>query len=236
VTMIRYELAEGVVRIRLDDGKVNAMSPTFFEDLDAVLDRAERDGARALVFSGREGFFSAGLDVKLVPTLSPPDLQSMVRGFARTMARIHLLPLPTVAACAGHVIAGGAVLAFACDARVALDGPFKIQMNEIAIGISLPTWVLAIGRAAVPDRWQTESLLWAKAYSPREAVEKGLFDLLADSPPGVEAMALSAAKDLAKLDSEAYGLTKRRMREPEMARALALLEEERFLQAPTFGR
>jgi enoyl-CoA hydratase len=236
MTMIRYELEEGIAHIRMDDGKVNAMSPTFFDDLDEVLDRAEKEGARALVFSGREGFFSAGLDVKLVPSLSPADLQVMVRGFARTMARIHLLTIPTVAACAGHVIAGGAVLAFACDARVALDGPFKIQMNEIAIGISLPTWVLAIGRTAVPERWHTECLLWAKAYSPLEAVEKGLFDRLADSPSGVLASALAAARDLAKLDSEAYGLTKRRMREPEMTRALALLEEERFLQAPTFGR
>ena len=48
---IRYTQADGIAEVVLDDGKVNAMDAAFFDGLNAALDRAERDVARALVLT-----------------------------------------------------------------------------------------------------------------------------------------------------------------------------------------
>src|SRR5262249_72380 len=166
---VNYETKDRIARITLDDGKVNAMSLGFFEALGAALDRAERELPGAVVIAGRPGIFSAGLDLKLLPPLGAADLRTTLHSFARTMLRVFLFPIPTVAAVSGHAIAGGALLMFACDLRVVADGPARLQLNETAIGLALPSWAILIARSAIPSRWRTEAMLHARPYSPAEA-------------------------------------------------------------------
>lgn len=223
---IGYELADGIARVRLDDGKANAMSVPWFEELGAALDRAEADGAKALVIAGRAGFFSGGLDLKLLPSLPPEGLRALSETFARTMLRVHGFPIPTVAAVTGHAIAGGAVLAFACDLRFAATGPFKVQLNEVAIGIPMPAWMAFVAESAITSRWQTEALLHARTFAPDEAATHGIVSGVAASADEAERLALDAARRLALLPRAAYAESKRRLRAEGAARALAKLEEE----------
>src|SRR5439155_585142 len=134
---ISYAVDGNVARITLDDGKVNAMSLPFFDALGAALDRAEREKPGAVVIAGRPGCFSAGLDLKLMPTLAPDALQRTLLAFGRTMLRVFTFPIPTVAALTGHAIAGGAMLAFACDLRYAADGAYRLHLNEVAVLLAL---------------------------------------------------------------------------------------------------
>ncbi len=214
--------------IRMDDGKANAMDAAFFAGLDRAMDEAEASGCRGLVFAGRPGFFSGGLNVKTLPTLDPGQLKQLHRSFAHTMARAALLPVPTAAACAGHAVAGGFILALACDLRLVEEGPFRLQMNEVLIGIALPSWVLAIAQAVVPPQRHAEVLLHGKAYAPREAVAAGFFDELAMPGSDLVALAKERLAPLASLNPQAYALSKRRMRGPAIERALALLPQERL--------
>ena len=147
---VTYEAGERIARIALDDGKVNAMSLGFFEALGAALDRAERERPGAVIITGRPGVFSAGLDLKLLPTLGAAELRTTLITFARTMLRVFLFPIPTVAAVGGHAIAGGALLMFACDLRVAADTAARLRLNEVAIGLALPSWAILIARSAIP--------------------------------------------------------------------------------------
>jgi len=94
--------------------------------------------------------------------------------FGRTMLRVFTFPIPTVAAVTGHAIAGGAMLAFACDLRFVSEGPFRLHLNEVAIGLAFPTWAIVLAQAAVPPRWHTEAILHARPYSPEEAFERHL--------------------------------------------------------------
>ena len=214
--------------IRMDDGKANAMDAAFFAGLDRAMDEAEASGCRGLVFAGRPGFFSGGLNVKTLPTLDPGQLKELHRSFAHTMARAALLPVPTAAACAGHAVAGGFILALACDLRLVEDGPFRLQMNEVLIGIALPSWVLAITQPVVPPQRHAEVLLHGKAYSPKEAVAAGFFDELAVPGSDLVARAKERLAPLASVNPQAYALSKRRMRGPAIDRALALLPQERL--------
>ena len=84
---IRYTQADGIAEVVLDDGKVNAMDAAFFDGLNAALDRAERDVARALVLTGRAGFLSPGLNVKLLPTLPPAEYGRTLVSFGHTLLR-----------------------------------------------------------------------------------------------------------------------------------------------------
>jgi enoyl-CoA hydratase len=223
---IAYERKDAVAEITLDDGKVNAMTLPFFEALGAALDRAEQDRARAVLIAGRPGAFSAGLDLKVLPTLAAAALRTTLLAFGRTMLRVFTFPIPTVAAVSGHAVAGGAALAYACDLRYAAEGPFRLHLNEVAIGLPLPTWALVIAHSAIPPRWHTEALLHARAYSPDEALERGIVHGVARPAERLLEIARSAAAPLATLDQAAYATSKSRHRASALGWASERLESE----------
>lgn len=213
---ITYEAGDGVALVTLDDGKVNAMAQPFFEELNGVLDQVEREAA-ALVLTGRQGYFSAGLDLKVLPTLAPADFERAMVAFGETMLRVFTFPVPTVAAITGHAIAGGAFLAFACDERYLASGPYRIHVNEVAIALPLPTWAIAIAQSAVPKRSHVEAILHARPYSPEEAFAQGLVHAVVPPTDSVVAEARKAAASLAPLDRGAYAVAKARLRERDVA-------------------
>ena len=95
---MKYEKNGKIARITLDDGKVNVMNWEFFSELHESLDQAIADEAAVVIFTSRPGVFSAGLDLKLLPT---QDLAEQVRfqtRFATTMLRVYQFPIPTIAA------------------------------------------------------------------------------------------------------------------------------------------
>lgn len=220
-----YAIDDRVAIVTLDDGKVNAMSLPFFQELTAVLARAEQDDAGALVIAGRPGAFSAGLNLKLLPTLAPEPLKATLVEFGHTMLRVFTSPVPLIAAVTGHAIAGGAFLALACDARVMADGPYRLHINEIAIGLTVPSWAIAIAESVIGPRWRTEAILHARPYTPAEALGRGFVDAVCD-PDDVLSHAHALAAPLLALDRKSYTVTKRRERDSAVRRAEALIESE----------
>jgi enoyl-CoA hydratase len=174
---MEYEQHERIAEITLDDGKVNAMGPAFFDDLNALLDRAEREKPGALVLAGREGFYSAGLNIKLLPTLTPEELTRTLQSFGNTLLRVWSFPIPTVAAVTGHAVAGGLFLAFACDRRIMARGAFRLHANEHLIGLPLPSWAQAITESLVGSgAIFTELMLHARPLTPDEALDRRMVD------------------------------------------------------------
>ncbi|HXJ34148.1 MAG TPA: crotonase/enoyl-CoA hydratase family protein [Candidatus Eisenbacteria bacterium] len=223
---VTYESTDGVATITLDDGKVNAMALPFFEALGAALDRAEHERPAAVVIAGRPGYFSAGLNLKLLPTLPPDEFKRTMLAFGGIMLRVFTFPIPTVAAVTGHAIAGGAFLSFACDLRYFAEGPYRLHVNEVAIALPLPTWALAIATTAIPPRWHTEAIMHARAYTPEEALGRELVDGIVSPTESVVATARQAASRLSGLDLGAYAVAKSRMRERVVAWARKNLEAE----------
>ena len=223
---ISFIIENNRAEIIMDDGKANAMDFDYFEEMNKALAEVESSGSKAVILKGRQGFFSGGLDVKLIATLASNDIDRLAETFARTMLRVFLYPIPIIAVCTGHAIAGGAMLAFACDRRYVIEGNYRIQMNEHAIGIPLPSWMLLIGKSAIPVGFQTETFLHAKAYTPKEACDAGIFHSLIDSGADIDASLNSEVNAVMSLHMNAYSITKRRLREKEVKEVLAILKDE----------
>ena len=226
MSTIAYEVRDNLAVIRMDDGKVNAMAQPFFDGLNAALDRAEREKPGAVVIVGRAGAFSAGLNLKVLPTLPPDELATTLRTFGHTLLRVFTFPIPTVAAVTGHAIAGGAFLSMACDRRYVAEGAWKIHANEVAIGLVLPTWAIIIAESAIPPLHHTEALLHAKPYLPEEALELGIVHGIARPAERILDVALEGAAPLAALDQASYAVSKQRQRAVRVEHARGLVEQE----------
>jgi enoyl-CoA hydratase len=118
------------------------------------------------------------------------------------------------------------MLMFACDLHHVAEGAFRIHLNEVAIGLPLPSWAIALAQSAVPPRWHTEAILHARAYSPEEALERGIVDAVARPAERLLEGACAAAAPLATLDQAAYATAKLRHRAVAVRWATEVLESE----------
>src|SRR5262249_44821556 len=222
---VGYAQRDGIAEIVLDDGKVNAMSAALFDGFNTALDRAVADGSGAVVIAGPPALCSAGLTTRRRPPRPAEEPPRPLLSFGGTLLGVWTSPLPPVAAVTGHAVAGGAMLAFACDRRFVADGPFRIQLNETAIGLTLPTWALVICESVIPVRWHAEAMLHARPFSPAEALAREMIDDAVTADAVVE-RAREAASALTALDRGAYAATKRRLRSRAVAWAEQHLEAE----------
>ena len=117
-------------------GPANALDPALVARLGASLDEAERSG-RPLVLTGNDRFFSAGLDLAGLPE-DRDEMGAFVDAFDEFVRRLFLFPCPTVAAVNGHAVAGGAILATACDVRIGAAGSYRIGVSEVQLGVIFP--------------------------------------------------------------------------------------------------
>jgi enoyl-CoA hydratase/carnithine racemase len=182
----------------------NALGTATLERLLADLDAA---GGGPVLLRGAGNAFSAGLDLREVASLDASRMATFLRLLERAMSAVYLYPGPTVAAVNGHAIAGGCVLALACDVRVGAEATqAKFGLNEVALGLRFPPRVLAIVRARIPRERESEVLLGASLYSPHEALRMGMLDEVAADPIARAGERLAA---IASHPAGAYAQTKR---------------------------
>jgi enoyl-CoA hydratase len=97
------------------------------------------------------------------------------------------------------------------DARIGADGPFRIGMNEVAIGMTLPYFAVEIARHRLTPAYFDRATILAEMYSPKEAISPGFLDRVVSADQLLEAARETAAA-LSKLDMPAHAATKLRVR------------------------
>lgn len=165
-----------VLELRFDREPVNALSPEFVQTLTESITRAPREGARALVLSGRPGMFSAGLDVPALLALDEVAMQEFWKHFFGLLGAIASSPVPIAAAITGHSPAGGAVLSLYCDYRVMAEGDYRIGVNEVQVGLPLPTIIHAALVRQVGVRQAERLGVSGQLLNPSDALRIGLVD------------------------------------------------------------
>ena len=205
-------------------GPANALDPVLVARLGASLDEAERSG-RPLVLTGNDRFFSAGLDLAGLPE-DRDEMGDFVDAFDELVRRLFLFPCPTVAAVNGHAVAGGAILATACDVRIGATGSYRIGVSEVQLGVIFPAAAFEVLRAAIPPERTMEVLLRGRLTGPADALANGFLHELAE-PDALAAQAAERAEELGALPREAYAHTKRELRGGFAERALSQAAEKR---------
>lgn len=210
--VFHVEEANPRVRVlRFDDGKVNAIGPAFVEGFPRAWAKAT-DGSKAVVLAGNAKAFSAGLDLKALPTLAPQELVGFARGFLGVFADVLAHPRPVVAAVDGPAIAGGAVLALCSDVRVGTPRA-RIGLTEAAVGVPFPEAVLELGRARLPPQEHAPALLGGAVREGADAQARGwLHDVAA--PDVLAARAVEHADALAQNPVYAFAGAKQMLNAP----------------------
>jgi enoyl-CoA hydratase len=207
--LLEYRLDGAVAVLTFDDGKANAYSHDALDAIGAGLDRAAEE-ATALLLVGRPGRFSAGFDLAVMTSGVEP-MRALVTAGAELILRIFTFPMPVVAACTGHALAAGALVLLSCDRRVGAEGPSKIGLNEVAIGIGLPHFAVELARYRMPPS-AFDSALLGTTFDPQGAVTAGYLDRVVPAEEVVVA-ATAEATALAALSTGAVAHSKRLARQ-----------------------
>lgn len=198
-----------VAVITLDDGKANALSPVVVAGLDAALDGAA--DARAVAIIGRPGKFSAGFDLSVM-TSGPDEARRLLSQGAELGLRLFTLPIPVTLGVTGHALAMGAILLTCADYRVGAEGAYKLGLNEVAIGMPVPTFGTELCRDRLSPLWFTRCVQLAEILNPLNAVAAGFLDEVVEAPQ-VAARTISVATQLAAtVHSDPFARTRRNCR------------------------
>src|ERR1700687_700158 len=158
-----------VAIVSLRGGKANAMDEAFLRGLLRLFDEVESSNARAVVVIGYGNFFSAGLALPALVGMDRPALAAFMVLFESAMRRVFSFPRPVVAAVNGHAIAGGCVLGLQCDLRLMADSQIKIGLNEVQLGLGLPSVVIEPLRLQLPASSLVPTALEGTLLTPVEA-------------------------------------------------------------------
>ena len=206
--MISVEEKGDVAVVRLDHRKVNVLD---LEMLVAIADTMKHlsDGADApaVVLTGTGTIFSAGVDLGRIVDGGPEYVQRFLPALHDALLAVFDHPRPVVAAVNGHALAGGCVLAAACDVRLMSGG--TIGLTELLVGVPFPTAVLEIMRSAAGAPASALALT-ACVLTPDEAHRIGLIDAVVD-PADLLDEAIRRAGALARFPSGGYAMTKEQL-------------------------
>ena len=206
MTVTTYDVDEaGVALLRLDRPEArNAINTQMLEEVLGHL-AAARDDERVLVLvlsSTDHMGLSAGADLR-----EQLDAEGRVRRmelFARLYDDLTAFPKPTVAACHGSCVGGGAEIAVACDLRVG-GANLRMRFPGAALGVPVgPARLVTLCGLSVAKYL----LLTAKDVGADEALRWGLVHRVAPAP-ATEEHALNLAAAIADHPPEAVARLKR---------------------------
>jgi enoyl-CoA hydratase len=208
--MIETTTHGDVAVLTLAHGPVNALD---LELLTALPDALAAVGDAPVVLTGAGRCFSAGVDLKRIVDGGPPYVEEFLPALSTAALALFDHPRPVVAAVNGHALAGGCVLAAACDVRLMSGG--TIGLTELAAGVPFPTVPLEIMRHAAGPA-VSRLVLTAQRLDPAEAYRIGLVDEVVTEE--LLETAVRRAEGLAATPAVVYARAKRQLREPAHTR------------------
>ncbi len=196
---------DGVALVRLQHGKVNALSREVLHQLAGVAEALTDEPPGAVVVWGGERVFAAGADIS---EFGGQDAAREIGGlFLHAMNAVADIPRATIAAVSRFALGGGCELALACDFRIAstkaLFGQPEILLGIIPGGGGTQRLSRLLGPARAKDLVFT-----GRQVGADEALAMGLCDEVVE-PDELLDHALAKAASLAAGATVAHGLAKR---------------------------
>jgi enoyl-CoA hydratase len=222
---VEYQCQDGVATIVMDDGKANVMSIPMLEALHDAFERATRDRAIVVLRSGRPKVFSAGFDLGVLAANDVAGSVAMLRSGAELALKLLAFDTPVVSVCAGHAYPMGAFLLLSSDLRFGVEGDYRIGLNEVTVGIAVPSFALELARSRLHPAWLSRTATTGEMFGPRDAAAAGFLDRVV--PAGDMESTLTAAVDgLKRIDLSAHRTVKRRLRGATIEAMRAAIDAE----------
>jgi enoyl-CoA hydratase len=215
-----------VVTLRMQHGKVQALDVALVSALDHALAEVAGAGAGALLLIGQGRAFSAGVDLKQLLAGGDDYVDQFLPALSRMLVRLFAHPGPVIAAINGHAIAGGCVIACACDYKV-MSQDATIGVPELRVGVPFPVAPLEILRFALADPHLQEFVYVGKTYSADEALHRGMVDEVVPAEQ-VATRAVVVAERFAMGPAARFRLTKEQLRRPTLER---IRQDEPLMEA-----
>ena len=177
---LKFESGDGIATITLNrPDKRNALSPALLRELSVCLDEASADSAvSALIITGGENVFSAGMDVSEMMKLSASEIPSFwTSGYNQTYEKIYSFRVPVIAAIAGYTLAGGFDMAISCDFRIASE---TARFGQLEVNVGLTPGIERLWRLVGLSRAKYLGLT-GEIIDVREAYRIGLVDRIVKS-------------------------------------------------------
>jgi 3,2-trans-enoyl-CoA isomerase len=164
---------EGIATVTLGRGKVNAINEYVIDEMaDCFGMLADDHEVKAVIITGAGKFFSFGFDIPEFLRYTKVDFVRYLTKFTDFYTFLFLYPKPVVAALNGHTIAGGCMIAIACDYRIMVSGKAKIALNEINFGSSLFAGSVEMMKLLLVQRKAEEAAYSGAMYAAEEAYQR----------------------------------------------------------------
>jgi enoyl-CoA hydratase/carnithine racemase len=174
-----------VAVVRMINGE-NRMNPVFNSDFLQAFDEIEQDKiiSSVVLCSGDEKNWSQGIDlVWMQGRLAENDregIQNFIYRLGDIFRRVLFFPVPVIAAIGGHAVAGGVLLASACDFRFMSADKGFFLLSEVDVGVPFLLSAMAILRKAIPEYQLCKIIYTGKRYRASELEPHHILQACAD--------------------------------------------------------
>jgi len=223
-TRLHVEQQGEIAVVRLGGEKGNPFDADSLRAATQLAAELEEQQPGAIVVAGDERFFSAGLDLTMLPGLDLAGQREIVAELNNAFCALYGLSRPVIAAVTGHAAAGGMILVLCTDYRVA-SARAKLGLSEVRVGVAMPIVVDAICRAELAPHAARTLMLGGELVDAVEALRLGAVDEVAE-PDAVLDRALAVAQARAQLPRDAYAKLKAQQRGGLVAQMRRWIDED----------
>ncbi len=197
LTCLKYQTQDSVATITINrPEKKNALAPQVFKELETCLDTAAQDKQiAALIITGGDKVFSAGMDIEEMMKFGPGDTYPFWNyGYNVVYEKIYNFRVPTIAAVSGYALAGGFDLAISCDFRIATE---TARFAQLEVNVHLSPGIDRLWRLVGLSRAKYLGLT-GEMIGAQEAYRIGLVDKVVKVEELLKEATGMAAKFVAK--------------------------------------
>ncbi len=200
------EQQDDLAILKLNNGVINPLNPDLVEEMSRSLADI-REHARGMILCGGNKFFSAGFDLPVLLKLNRTEMNDFLEKFDQLCLELLSMPVPTFCVLAGHAVAGGCILALACDYRYATSEDRQIGLNEIKLGVPVPYLADLMIRDIVGHRYASQMMFSGEFMSVSDAKIIGLVDAICD-PVELDEFSMERLSTLAANENKAFAAIK----------------------------